>query len=335
MVIDWRDAGFIERSRAIFRSEFDSFLPDRIIDAHVHISQAGLYPPAEPNNSGGVPLTRFDYDDLKFGFKTFLPNRSTGAICFGSPNVSLDNTANNRYVAENAPDGFYPFRLLDPVKDTEKILRADIETYGFIGLKPYLTFVRKKNEDDVEISEMLPDWAMRVADEKRLLITLHIPRKQRFADPLNRAQIERLARSYPNATLLIAHIGRAYFYQNIVGSLDNLIDLPNVYLELAMVQNADVLEYCFSRFPLDRIIYATDAPIAFAPGASVEINNQYSYITPNEWKLAIHDAKPRIEYTSFMYEELRAIKKAAVRSRLKESVIEDLFYRTTLQLVSR
>ena len=180
---------------------------------------------------------------------------------------------------------------------------------------------------------MLPNWAMEIADARRLILVLHIPRKERLADPLNQRQIVELCRRYPGAKVVLAHVGRAYFTKNIVGNLDRLRDIPNLWFDLAMLNNADVLEYLFRTVPREKILYATDIPIALAPGKSIEINNQYTYVTPVPWHLSVTDDKRKIVFTSFLYEELRAIKTAAERLSLGKDFARAIFYENGMRLL--
>ena len=203
----------------------------------------------------------------------------------------------------------------------------------FVGLKPYLNYVRKPEPNDVTVLDMLPSWIMEIANELALPITLHIPRKGRLADPLNQEQVIELCRNYPKAKIILAHIGRAYSMNVIVGHLEKLKRLPNLYYDLAMLNNWEVLEYLFQQVAPEKIIYGTDAPIALAPGKSVEINDQYTYVTPVPWSLSISDDHRKLVFTSFLYEELRAIKKAVERCGLGRGFIEDLFYGNAIRVL--
>ena len=69
------------------------------------------------------------------------------------------------------------------------------------------------------------------------------------------------------------------------------------------------------------------------PGKSVEINNQYRYITPTPWSLSIADTGGRIRYTSFLYEELRAIRRAVERLSLGRKFVECLFHDNGMRLL--
>ena len=266
--------------------------------------------------------------------KAAYRGRESSAVCFGFPHNDYEMARNNRYVAE-ACDGkrFFPFRLFDPKAKDHEAVCAEIMDGGFLGLKPYLNYVRKPDPNDVEIHEMLPPWIMKIADELGLIVMLHIPRKERLSDPLNQKQIVELCRQYPGAKIVLAHIGRAYYVKNIVGYLDKFKGLPNLWYDLAMVNNWEVLEYLFRTVPADKVLYATDVPIALAPGKSVEINHQYSYITPAPWSLSIADTGGKIRYTSFLYEEVRAIRKAVERLGLGRKFVEGLFHDNGMRLL--
>jgi len=295
----------------------------------------GVLPEHELYSCAGHPMTRYDLEDLARDLDELYPGRETAAVCFGMPHVDYDQRRNDAYLAANC-DGrrFFPFRLFDPTNDAPEAFRGDLEAGRFLGVKPYLEYVRKADPNLVEIPEMLPPWAMEIIDDLGLIVMLHIPRKERLADPLNQRQVVELCERYPRARIVLAHIGRAYYLKNIVGHLDRLKDLPNLYYDVAMLNHWEVLEYLFAQVPAGRILYGTDIPIALAPGKSVEINDQYTYVTPVPWHLSISDDHGKLSFTAFAYEELRAIKKAVVRSGLGPDFAAGLFYENGIRLLT-
>jgi predicted TIM-barrel fold metal-dependent hydrolase len=329
----WRETTKHERNLKIWREELDEFVPPNVLDFHVHVFDAATLPEGEGYDCAGHEIFQYDLDDLRGDLADAYPGRETLAVCFGSPHENYDRDANNRYVAA-ACDGrrFFPFRLLGPAEPPERV-RADVAAGRFLGFKPYLNYVRKADPNLVEIPEMLPAALMRIADELRLIVMLHIPRKDRLADPLNQQHVIELCRAYPNARIVLAHIGRAYFLRNVVGHLDRLAGLANLYVDTAMVNNPEVLEHAFRVFPHERILYGTDIPIALAPGKSVEINDQYTYVTPVPWRLSISDDHGRLRFTSFLYEQLRGIRKAVERVGLGRQFVEDLFFGNGMRLL--
>ena len=332
----WRGPEQQERDRRIFEEELASFIPERVLDFHVHVINEGVCEADDPYDCAGHPLTKFDYDDLRQASAQALPGRQVYGVCFGTPGPSRDWQANNRYLSEASDhERFFPLRLFNPRVDTPDGLRADLEQSRFYGLKPYPDFVGKADVTTVEIHEMLPAWCMEIVDRLGLIIMLHVPRKGRLADPLNQQQVIELAKRYPNARIVLAHIGRAYFLKCVVGQLDDLKGLANVYFDLAMLNHWEVLKYTFEQIPADRLLFGTDIPIALAAGKSVEINDQYTYITPVPWKLSILDDHGKIAFTSFLNEQLRAIKKAVQQAGLGDSFVEKLFFDSGMQLLGK
>jgi len=333
----WKETTKFERNLKIFKDEFEDFLPSRILDFHVHVFSRDTVPPGcEKYLSSGGKVVQYTIEELKQDLAELYPGRDCYALCFGTPRRELNTYNNNEYVAKSCDHKhFFSLRLLRPEEDP-KVVTEDIRKKRFLGFKPYLNYVDKEVED-VEINDMLPARIMEVADKFGLIVTLHIPRKARLADPLNQRQIVALAEHYPGAKIVLAHIGRAYFLKNIVGHLDKIRDFPNIYYDLAMLNNWEVLEYLFHNVEPYKILYGTDTPIALAPGKSVEINNQYAYITPGPWEAGtvIMDESKKLIYTSFVYEEIRAIKKAVGRLNLSGSFVEGLFYCNGMKLLER
>ncbi|MDQ1255988.1 MAG: Amidohydrolase family protein [Candidatus Hydrogenedentes bacterium] len=331
----WRETARHERNAAIWREELDGFVPRRVLDFHVHVWNREVLPEGETYSCAGHPIALYDLTDLEADLAGLYPGRETAAVCFGLPDVRYDLRKNNAYVAEQC-DGkrFFPFRLFDPLTETPEEIGAELTREPFLGIKPYLDYVRKADPNQVEVREMLPPWIMDIVDELGLIVMLHIPRRDRLADPINQRQIVELCETYPRARIVLAHIGRAYFLRNIAGQLDTLKALPNLYYDLAMLNHWEVLEYLFQQVPADRILYATDTPIALAPGKSVEINHQYTYVTPVPWALSISDDHGKLRFTSFAYEELRAIKRAVERAGLGEDFVRKLFHENGERLLA-
>lgn len=330
----WKETTRQERNRELFQEEFDDFLPSTILDFHVHVCNPGVVPAATPFSCSGHPLLSYTLDELAADLEATYPRRKTLAVCFGLPEVGYDRARNNDYLARECDRRrFFALRLFDPTEETPATLADDLIAGRFFGIKPYPNYARKADVTEVEITDMLPDWAMEVIDSQGLIVMLHIPRKERLADPLNQQQISRLCHRFPRAKIVLAHIGRAYYLKNVRGNLDPLKELPNLYFDMAMVNNWEVLEHAFATIPATQFVYGTDIPLALAAGKSVEINDQYTYVTPVPWSLAICDATGRIRFTAFVYEELRAIKKAIIRVGLGDDFLQGLFHGNGMRLL--
>ena len=330
----WRETTKQERNRILFYEELDDFLPEKILDFHVHLFDEGVVPAGEMFSCSGHPITHYDRKELERDLEETYPGRETYAVCFGFPEVRYNRKENNETLAQACDRRrFFPLRLFDPAMDDPATLLEDLVSHRFFGIKPYPNYVRKANINEVCIHEMLPAWVMEIINDKHLAVMLHIPRKGRLADPLNQQQIMELCERYPHARIILAHIGRAYFLKNVIGNLEVVKCYPNLYVDLAMLNHWEVLEYTFSQVPHEKILYGTDIPLALAPGKSVEINDQYTYVTPVPWELSISDDHQKLAFTSFLYEELRAVKKAVERLHLKQVFKQKLFFENGMWLL--
>lgn len=332
----WKQTTEQPLNKRIFKDEFEDFLPQKILDFHVHLFPASAKPSNRPFSCAGHPLKCYTARQFFADCEAVYPGREVRAVFFGMPLQGWRQKVNDSYIMRTCDfrRGF-PVRLFDPEHDRPEDVRNDVLAFGFVGLKPYPAYVRRVSQDKVRISDMLPDGVMAVADELCLLIILHLPRPGRLADPDNRKDIVRLCKRWPRAQVILAHVGRAYYLRNVIEGLDGLTDLPNLWFDTAMLNHWEVLAHLFKRANPRRILFGTDIPIALAPGKSVEINDQYTYITPVPWELSIDDQKGKIVFTSFLYEELRAIRRAVAEVDLDRTFVEGLFYRNGIHLLKQ
>jgi len=327
-----------ETDRQAYR-ELRDFLPPRIFDAHIHLFDrsclmpGAAFPPTHfCQKFGGV----FTLEECLAWAAASLPEQEYHLNSFGDPSRQSDLDASAAYtgrISDNQRS--FGMALVSPQDPVESVIRR-VEDNRLIGYKPYLNFVTGKPAADITIDDMLPAAQMEAADARGLAITLHIPRPGRLADPLNQQQMVAICRRYPRTKIIFAHIGRAYFLANVVGFLDGIAACPNAFLDTAMVNHEGVLAYAFRHFPRERILFGSDAPVAFLRGKSVEINNQYAYLMgePYDIGTALHDPRNLIRFTTFFFEQLRGIRLAAQQAGLSRSEVENLFFDNASRLFS-
>ena len=326
-----------EADQRIYERELRDFLPAKIFDAHVHlldrtclIPGAGFPPKHIYQKFGGI----FSLEQCLAWAKAFLPEQEFHLNGFGDPSRESDLDASAAYsgrISDNCR--IFGMALVSPHDTAEAVIRR-VECNRLIGYKPYLNFVDWKASREITIHDMLPAAQMEAADARGLAVTLHIPRPERLADPVNQTQMVEICRRYPHAQIIFAHIGRAYYLQNVIGMLDGIAACPNAYVDTAMVNHEGVLEYAFRNFPRDRILFGSDAPVACLRGKSVEINNQYAYLMGEDYEIgtSIYDAHHAVAFTTFFYEQLRGIKLAAERANLTRSEVEGVFFNNANRL---
>ena len=332
MSIDYTDA-----DRRVYERELRGFLPEKILDAHIHLFDRSCMVPgarlSERNvyqKFGGV----FSYEQCLAWADILLPEQQFHLNCFGQPSFESDLEASADYCGKISDNKrCFGMALVSPHDSPEAVIHR-VQRNRLIGYKPYLDFVDWKEPCDITIHDMLPAAQMEEADARGLAVMLHIPRSERLADPVNQRQMVELCQRYPRTQIIFAHIGRAYFLRNVVGSLDGIAACPNAYIDTAMVNHEGVLEYAFGNFPRDRILFGTDAPFSLLRGKSVEINNQYAYLLGEDYEMgsSIYDVNHTVTFTTFYYEQLRGIRLAAQRARLGQRDIEDIFFNNAERL---
>jgi len=332
----WREPEQKERDCKIFAEELDDFVPGKVLDFHVHtFNEAGTHFGKTPSNYGGQTLNAYLVEDFFKDQATAFPGRELKLVHFGLVQPQYDIPPVNAYNEQSDPSRCFPLRVFDPRNDTPEGVDADLARGKFHGLKPYPNLGNPENVNEATIEQMLPDWVMEIANARKSIIMLHIPRLRRLEDPLNQEQLDRLCSRWPQARIVMAHVGRAYYLQNVIGNLEVVKKHDNLYIDTSMVNHWEVLAYAFKELPNEKILYGSDAPIAFAPGKSVEINNQYSYVSPLKWRIAIQDTAGRIQFTTYLNEQLRAIRKAVEANGLGSDWVENYFWNNGMRLLGK
>jgi len=332
-------ADYTTRDRRVYQEDLRDFLPRRILDVHTHVFDKTCMLPTHAFGARSI-YRKFGGFFTKEQFlewaSIWLPEQELHFNSFGHPSFEADLDASGVYsgrISDNCR--FFGMALVSPKDPIEAVIRR-VESNRLVGYKPYLNFVDWKPVPEITIEDMLPEAQMQYADEHGLAVMLHIPRPLRLADPVNQKGMVDICRRYPDAQVIFAHIGRAYYLNNIIGLLDGIAACPNAFIDTAMVNHEGVLEYAFRHFPRERILFGSDAPIACLRGKSVEINNQYAYLMGEDYEIgtSIYDAKHAVAFTSFYYEQLRGIKLAAQRAGLSEAEVENILFNNASRLLN-
>ncbi len=333
------DQGYWDRiDGPIYESEIKPLLPKTTLDFHTHAwreSDFASPPTEEMKKNPSLPWTtsHFPVSDLLDTAKWLFPGIHYQVLAIGMPYDIMDVGRNNQHIAEaarNSPD----VAGLMMVKPTDKAdyIRRQVLEGRFVGLKPYFTWVPKA-QNDVLLDDMLTDEHLKVADELGLIVTIHVPRKLRLTDPTNIATLRRISPRYPRAKLVIAHVGRAYCEWVVFQALSEVEKLPNVYLDLAFVQNSVTFQYLFEHVDVSRMMYGTDLPDAAVHGQVACVNGINLFVTRDPYLWSLHRTQNPIECTYMVYEELRAIRDGGQRAGLSVKNLQPVFYQNGRRLI--
>ena len=310
----------------LFKRDLESFVPDRVFDAHVHLYDTGHFPEEDimPLHSRGPTFVGADVF-LRY-IDGIHPGRSATGLCFPYPRPGTDLEAAHGLVADEVaklPAGRGQM-LIKPSLDPEYI-RETVRAKGFVGLKPYSVFSTYEPRPESPVEAFLPEQHVKVADEEGLTITLHMSKKRGIADEENQASVRRYSQKYPDMKLILAHAGRGYNPYQAAGGASAYADLGNVYFDTAVAMESGTFERIIDAVGHTRLLWASDFPVSQDRGRAVAIGDQYVWLTPE----MLTDTKPFGENVMPVmqgYESLRALKLAAMSLRLTDSQVEDIFY---------
>lgn len=289
----------------------------------------------EATTSFGTHQRDFSVEHLFDALHTLMPGPQYEALIFGLPSKFMDIAAQNAYVSAHLRDPrLHGLALLDPSLEEEP-LNTLLGDGGFIGFKPYHALVDRPTEQ-VSVRDMIPQAARRVAGFRRAVIMLHIPRAGRIADPRNIAEVCELCTECPNASIILAHAGRSYGPWFIEQAIDHLRGFPNLYYDVAALDDTEVMEVVLGAVPHTQLLFGTDLPITAHRGKHLCVNRQCIFLTRERHPWSISSEVPgALQLTFFVYETLGALKRAAGKCGLSRAQVDDVFYGNARRIIDR
>ena len=330
MAIEIRDV-----DKRIWEEELEDFVPQKIYDAHVHI----YLPEHDLEGKHFASLDwihqytpRMDHQELRRTHELLFPGREVHSLLFGWPFDKVDFDGINQFVTEQASLNrlSVPFMLVPPTI-SQDYLAKQIDSGGFLGLKPYLVWTKERW--NASITDIIPEKLLEVADEKKLIITLHLSKKTGVADEQNIKQLVYLSGKYPKVRWIMAHAARACsVVWPLERAIDRIKDLPNLWYDVSSVTNSNVYSLLFRKVPLERIMYGSDIPSDLARGKLIGFGYAWALMTED---VIAHldtdhcDCRP----TFVLYETLRSARWAILREGFSREQIEDFFFNNAVKLL--
>lgn len=315
------------------------WLPERIIDCHVHIGLPEFCGPVSEervkSNWAMEVGAEQSWEQWRASRDRLLPEQRVGALVMGVPFMEMDLAANNNYVLSGAEDPANDARALfvtRPEWDPELIAQA--MSRGFVGIKPYPDLV-SHTDGEPGIFDFLPKAHLEVLDRLGGVLMLHIPRAGRLADPDNIREITEISEIYPNVKLIVAHIGRSFCLPTAKRGLPPFADKSNVLFDIAANLNADVFAYALETIGPERILYGSDMPITLMRGVREHVGETYINYTDGDytWNVNRKSKEQEANYTYFLYEELRALVDAVRRVGLGKQALDQIMCINTARLI--
>ncbi|MGD2175846.1 MAG: amidohydrolase family protein [Candidatus Brocadiaceae bacterium] len=339
---------YTDVDRAFWREHLEDWLPERLIDAHVHVTdpELRLRPVTEEKrrqywvNEVSEPIPA---EDAERCIRTVFPGRNVTCVVLPSPSLDYDLEALNEYVRRACVErGWHALSLLDPGWSADR-LEEELDRPGVLGVKPYYTLISPSRTTrdrhlQADILDYLPHGALAVLNERAAWVTLHVPKAERLPHPENIRQIRRIRRQYPDVILVIAHLGRCYTEPHAREGLPPLADDAGLYFDISAVLNPDVLRLALDLIGPGRLLYGTDNPVFFMRGRRQWEGRRYINRTSGDFYFNRGEHEPpevEASYTLYMYEALKALKDVCGELGLARSDVENVLYGNAERLVQR
>ena len=326
--------------RRVYEEQLADFLPDHLIDVHVHLwTQAMRENYQRSENLVTWPdLVAPDctIEDLLESYRVMFPGKTVRPVLMTTPTCILEK--GNAYALDCArKEGLPVLYCTRPTTTTEEIRQAFKD--GFCGIKPYLNHAAAYiPANEIRIYDFLTPEQLALMDELHGVVMLHISRPGRLADPVNIAQMMEIDEKYPNAKVIIAHIGRAYTPEALGNAFDTLRHTKNLSFDFTANTFTPAMTACLEAVGPKRLMFGSDMPITKIRMYRIVENGTYINVVPRGMygdvsnDIHMRESDDGDHITTFMYEELLAFKRAAETLHLSRADVEDILCKNAARM---
>lgn len=313
-----------------FARELNSFVPEFLFDAHAHLYE--LSHTSIPRSLLEKGPHRVTLEEYRRQMEWLTPGRRVAGLFFGAGLNEQFYSASNQFVSQEvAKDAESRGQLIvSPRQDCQQI-RDEGKKHGFVGLKVYHTFSTRQPTWESEIAEYFTEEHARAAHEGGWSITLHMVKERALADSGNQQRIRYYCEKYPNMKLILAHAARGFNPFHTIEGIHALKGLRNVWCDTSAVTEAGGFEAIIETLGHDRLLWGSDYPVSHLRGRCVAVGDQFLWLYEDtlNWETVGHRT---IQLHFIGHESLRALKLAAVRLRLSDSQVENIFCNNARQM---
>lgn len=317
-----------------YRNEIAPVLPPKILDFHTHTWSAANWKekPWEVGKTGGQYMVTDEFyppERLLQDGRACFPGRDYQAVCFGYPTPATDWELDTAYVAEAAwrHAGLWPLVLAGPDLglSRQRYERALAEG-RFYGFKVFLNWYGD-NYGERQVEDMLGPTEISLANERRLVVVLHVPGRGRLADARIQAGVRWLSRACPAGQIVLAHCGRCYLPSEMQAAIACLRGLSNVWMDASMVMDPVVLQIALNEIGPGRLLFGTDFPVAAMRGRRVRVLDHWvDVVLPGYPPSAYRVAGDNIRAGFMAWEIVLAIRWACEMVGLSPAERDGIFY---------
>ena len=316
----------LKEDQEFFARELESFVPDRVFDAHCH-----LWPRDALTSQGTAIPGGYGYEEYRALIDGLHPGRWGGSLFLAWPCDRECLATENEWFAKEIAD--YPscpgFFAVHPDDDPEWV-RGEIKRYGLQGVKCYHLLSAARPTWEADIPQYLPEGIVKVCDEEGWGITLHMVKRRAVADPSNLHWIRHYCETYPNMKLILAHSGRGFQPAHSLEALPQLVGLDNLFFDSSANCEPMAHQAIIRILGHKKLMYGSDFPVGHRRGRSLGVADTFVWLYGESpvWQ----EKHTTIQPVMIGLEHLRSLKWACWSERLSDSAVEDIFWNNAAEL---
>ena len=330
-VMNFEETFAFTEGDAALLARLQSFIPDKVFDAHCHLLRLSDMPKANDihNAYGNVDMARLLCDQrLIYGERKFrgfiLPTPSK----LFTDDVALRDEMNDWINEElkKAPECVGAVYVMP--SDSKEKIESMIKNPQIRGLKCYYYAARTSGSVlESDIGDYLPESAWEVANELGMAIVVHLVKEEALADSSNKAYCKEMSAKYPNAKLILAHCARGFASWTAIETIREFRDIPNVYCDISAITDVATMAEVIRQLGPNRVMWGTDYSGDRAHGKHFNCAQSF------EWFFA-HELPRETNFPCCMtvLEALFAFYQATLLLDLSRDDTEKIFYRTACDL---
>ena len=291
--------------------------PERVFDAHAHV------------RPGDAPWV---LDDWRTSVSALLSeSQLVGGLFTAYPKPEEQELGNEFLLAQlaAAPDcrGLLVVGPQDEPAAVGRLLDAHAQLVGF---KPYHTFADRLDTFQAPLADYLPEWCWELADERELVILIHLVRQRALADPENLGELRSRCQAFPRARAILAHAGRGFHAPDTVNGVRELRGLGNLWFDTSAICESPALLAILDEFGPRRLLWGSDWPVSEQRGKCVTVGDSFAWINPK--RVDTGHASPAIQTRAVGEESLAALAEAARLFGLADEDLRDIFHDNAARL---
>jgi glutamate-1-semialdehyde 2,1-aminomutase len=312
---------------ALFDRELRAFVPPQAFDAHAHWYDLGLMDRRAYPDAAVVAMP--DYLAVQRAWMGDLAPRR--GLFFPMPTAALPTRDANLVLTEQlqmTPDS-RGLAIVRPEEDPSEIERLILE-HDLRGFKVYHLFAERRDTQQAGCDEYMSRWMWELAEQHGLILMLHLVRDRALADAGNLAYLQKHAREFPNARIVLAHAGRGFCGRHTVEGLPHLRGLANVYFDTSVICEPLALEAILEAFGPRRLLYGSDFPLSQLRGKAITAGDGFHWVYEHDVPA---EQRQAAGLTLVGLESLLAVRDACRRQHLRDADVERIFRGNVEQLL--